>query len=345
MSDYQHIPGGIRSFLATKAQTWSEHSINLATQYAILCDQTNQRLRRCAEYLRLGMLSAAVHLADCQPNLCQSVTHLQFAERGAWADLCVTNGMPAPAVLEIDCLDQLKEAYEREKKLEPLLSRQRILAIAKAPAGQRLEVARILATEDPENSCWIEEILILESARFYEIGNEAKGAIRDQNDQVLQSLLTELSTNPWRLDVPEDVTQLVQNAIAATEVRRGLKELPSLAAELSSKFEPESATAEVIEHINCWKVLTAIPGLEVPPDLQALVQPALDWQNGQRQRQDAIAEAKPLAHLFEPEQAPLRRKRRTSLLLSILAIIVVAAWRSYSFAFIICDVSSAIPAK
>jgi len=40
--------------LATKAQTWTGHTADLATQYAALCDETNERLRRCADYLRRG---------------------------------------------------------------------------------------------------------------------------------------------------------------------------------------------------------------------------------------------------------------------------------------------------
>src|SRR5580704_1288388 len=51
MSAYQQIPGNIRSLLATKARTWTDHAADLATQYAAMCDETNQRLRRCSEYL------------------------------------------------------------------------------------------------------------------------------------------------------------------------------------------------------------------------------------------------------------------------------------------------------
>ena len=55
MSDYQQIPGSIRSLLATKSQTWTKNAADLATQYAARCDDANQRLRRCAEYLRRGI--------------------------------------------------------------------------------------------------------------------------------------------------------------------------------------------------------------------------------------------------------------------------------------------------
>jgi hypothetical protein len=299
MSDYQRIPGNIRSLLATKAQPWTDQTADLARQYAALCDETNQRLRRCADYLGHGMWSAAIHLADCQPNLLQAVTWLEFPERTAWADLCVAHGMPAPPVLEMERLAELKAAYDREKSLQPLLSRHRLLAIAKAPPSARLEVLRLLSAEDPNNPAWTIEILNLESARLDEISSEVAVAFRDRNDAAMRSLLDELTAPRWRHDVPATIKDGLQQAIGEQSAQSAQAELPTLAAEILSTFQNDPSSAKLSGLIEKWMQLKSTPGIAAPAGVDAQIQAVLDWHAAENRRKQELEAVKPYENLFQ----------------------------------------------
>ncbi|HMC64682.1 MAG TPA: hypothetical protein VKI65_07070, partial [Gemmataceae bacterium] len=69
MTDYQRIVDDIRSFLHSSDQTQSEALKEMAVAYAGACQEANQRLRRCDEFLQKGLRSEAVHFADAEPVL------------------------------------------------------------------------------------------------------------------------------------------------------------------------------------------------------------------------------------------------------------------------------------
>jgi hypothetical protein len=336
MSLYQQIPGNIRSLLATKAQRWTDHAADLANQYAAMCDETNQRLRRCTEYLRRGMTSAAIHLAECQPNLIQAVNWLQFPERSAWADLCVTNGMRAPAVLEAECIEKINAIADRERVLQPLHSRHRLLAIAKAPARARLEVTRMLAVEDPENPAWGEEILGLETVRLGELAVEVQAAQRQRNEAAMQALAEELTVHPWRRSIPGPVRDPLQKFAERITAQRVSGELPALATTIASTLRLNPPLLP--ELLRRWRDLCDTPGVPMPADLKAQVQPALDWQAAEQKRKRDLEEVKPLEHLFVPSEPSLigGPNRHFTLIIffiviGLFALFAVGVWVYFTF--------------
>jgi hypothetical protein len=308
MSDYQRVPGNIRSFLATTARVWTDHTAELARQYAALCDETNQRLRRCADYLARGMGSAAVHLAECQPSLSQAVTWLQFPERAAWADFCVVNGMTAPAILETECLAELKATDDREKSLQPLLSRHRLLAIAKASSRVRLEIVRLLAAEDPNNPAWPSEILFLEKTRLGEIATESAKALANHDDATLEGLMKELTEQQWRQEAPEKIRTDLQRAIAERTASRAQAELPAVAEELLSTFQAEPSAPKLPDLAKKWTELAATPGISMDADLRAKIQPILELQIADERRKQELEEIKPYQQLFQSVESAANRQ-------------------------------------
>ena len=323
MSDYQQIPGSIRSFLATSARTWTEHSADLATVYATLCDETNERLRRCAEYLRRGMDSSAIHLAECQPNLVNAVAALQFPERSDWAEICITHGVPAPPVLEAECLHAIQAACEREKRLQPLLSRHRLLAIAKAPAAVRLDVAWRLAEEEAANPAWAQEIASLESARLQEIDRSAHTALQDRDELTIQALWEELTGPRWRRDIPAEIHDSLHRAVLAADARRAQADLPEAAAQIVSAFAEQAPPERLNDLIARWKKLAATPGVAVPDDLAAKVEPTLAWQAGEARRQKKLEEVRPLQQLAAAQAPAAPRSSRWNVAKTAEAIVAV----------------------
>ena len=67
MIDYQRVVDEIRSFLQSPDQTYSASLKELASVFAEACQEVNQRLRRCEEFLQKGLRSEAIHFAQVEP--------------------------------------------------------------------------------------------------------------------------------------------------------------------------------------------------------------------------------------------------------------------------------------
>ena len=163
--DALEIVEQIRSYLAVAGQKWNDELTDVAGEYATLCREASDRLRRCGQYLRRGMRSEAVHLAECPPALAEIVSILHFPELDQWTLACQAAGIPAPARLQPSELKDLESARKKEQQLQYWVGRQRILALARAPIRDRLSIARALAERDPANPCWPLDVVDLEAVR------------------------------------------------------------------------------------------------------------------------------------------------------------------------------------
>ena len=102
--DYQPIVDEIRSFVQSVDQTLTDRIKEVAVLYVQACNEVNQRLRRCDEFLQKGLRSEAIHLAQTEPVLLDQLAILDFAERPQWEELALMYGLPAPPQLRLDRL-------------------------------------------------------------------------------------------------------------------------------------------------------------------------------------------------------------------------------------------------
>jgi hypothetical protein len=79
MADHQHIIDQIRAFIAAADHTKTPHLVELASEYASLCNDVNARLRKCTDYLRRGLRAEAIHLAEEHPVLLDMVSALDLS--------------------------------------------------------------------------------------------------------------------------------------------------------------------------------------------------------------------------------------------------------------------------
>src|SRR6516225_2446967 len=102
MINYQEVVDELRSFLDAKDQTYSDQLKATAAQYAEACQQVNQRLRRCEEFLNKGLRSEAIHLAQTDPALLDLVAILDFPGRASWEEAAALYGLATPPRLNIE---------------------------------------------------------------------------------------------------------------------------------------------------------------------------------------------------------------------------------------------------
>lgn len=333
MAGHQEIPEAIRSFLATEGHPWSEDLTEVATVYAALCREANDRLRRCEDYLRRGMRSEAVHLSECQPKLLPLVDSLKLPDSAAWARACVANGLPPPPDLLTDNLHQIEAAAEVEHRLQPLLARYRLLSLAKAPVRDRMEVLLPLHEKDPGNPVWVESLRSLGAVRLKQIRAEAQSAYRGKNLGALEGLSAELGGGEWQVDVPDDLRRGVERAVGFLRLETAKEELRPLLSELrAAQAAGDYERAEPV--MRQWQQIIEGRQLALPQALQDAVRPVVAWiADEERRRSQAIKMQRMQPALEETERRirSANRRHRLNVALIFLLALVAAGVLAYSY--------------
>ncbi len=254
---------------------------NMAEQYANYCRMANDRLRRCADYLRRGLLAEAIHYAELKPDVLDLVGDLSLVEFDQWQTMCRQNGWDVPPPLSEDIAQDLNTAYNVHRPIETLLKKHRLLALARAPLSERLIVLRDLARMDPMNQVWEEDIKAFETARLKGIALEAKKAADAKDRKTLETLRNELTTSDWRIEGPMSYLNAIEKVLRSFVVKDVIVELGRLLDRLEqahmamSHEECEALTAE-------WERLLAEHRIRAPEEMCARAQPIFDWMVTQR---------------------------------------------------------------
>ena len=173
MADYQRVVESLRDIRQGPLQGVTDEITQLASEYAALCAQANERLRQCSSFLQQGLRSEAIHLADEPPNLLDLVAALDLPDQQAWAEFCQNNGLAVPPPLQLERASQLNDAYGQDQPLEHLLAQHRLLALARAPVRERLETLRRIAQIDAASATWEKDIRTFEKARLRELDRKS----------------------------------------------------------------------------------------------------------------------------------------------------------------------------
>lgn len=324
MADYHETPEAIRSFLATAGHPWSEDLTDVARAYAGLCREANERLRRCADYLRRGMRSEAVHLAECQPKLLPMVDALRIPDFAAWAKACVAHGLAPPPELLVDWLPQLEAAAEAEERLRPLAERHRVLSLAKAPLRDRMEVLFPLHEKDPGNPVWVENLRTLGTARFKQLRVEAQAAYKSRDLPALEGMSAEIQAQAGHLEVPEDLRTGVERAVGLLRLDRAKDELRPLlvqlqAARKANDYEQASAV------LKQWQAIVESRRIALPSALQENIRPIIAWVADEERRRSQAQKMQRMRPALDDTERLFRAERRRRVLIATLIVLAVLA--------------------
>jgi hypothetical protein len=331
VADYQAVARGVRARVAAGAEAAPDDELaDLAAAYAALCREANLRLRRCAEYARLGGHAEAAHLAGCEPPLERLAPALALPELRAWNELCARHGLPrAPAVLA-EALGDVRAAVAAERRLGPLLARHRALAVARAPVRERLRVARLLLAHDPGSPAWPDEVRRLEAARLAELLAAVTRPVPGGGGTAQADASRELDETAWTADVPPELAEAVRparerrEAAAARAAVAGLVEL-LLRADLADLPAERVAAAA-----DAWESLAAGHGFAESATKERVDAAVARFRAAERSRR-AAEDAKVLGDMFRatPGEEPAPPRRRVAKTLVLTALLVAAACLIY----------------
>jgi hypothetical protein len=294
MADYLRVVEYLRDVRTAPITSVSDELRQYAIEYAQLCEQANERLRRCSVFLAKGLRSEALQLASEPPALLDLVATLDLPDPQVWADLCQQFDLPVPPPLQMDRAAQLGEAYAQDQSLEDLLNKHRQLALSHAPVRKRLQVMRQIAGMDITSTFWDRDIRAFEHARIKEMRVECAAAIRAKDAAGISDLAAEIEQNQWLEPLPQDLAQAVNTAFQGmlkVEVEGNLQGLLSQLREAYAARNYEQCSS-LLKQVR--EMLDAAGQTAVSTPIANELQPVVQWvkaEDQQRAEQEAFEAA------------------------------------------------------
>jgi hypothetical protein len=296
---------------------------DVARAYAEWCRQSNERLRRCLEYLYRRQRPAALHLARVDPPLEELVAALESVPAERWSDLCRALRLAAPPRVLKSALAELTQAAAAAAPLEDLLARHRTLALARAPLRERLDVLRAIAEADRKNHAWQEDLAAYELARLAEVDG---GLVAASGGPALRALRDELAAPTWtpRADPRRrEVQRRLERALEDAAMRGFEALLPELSAARDAD-DPERVAAAIAGWRAAWPEAADVDADLWPDPLRAALRDANAWIDSARQRQ-RVEERRLRAQQVLSEQTAGRGARGERIRRALITTAVILA--------------------
>jgi hypothetical protein len=195
------------------------------------------------------------------------VAALDIPEIQEWEQLCATYDLARPMRMMVDAAQELNEAYTQEEPLQGLLSDHRLLALARAPLRDRLEIIRELAAIDSDNPCWAADQDIFENVRARELRAEVNNAIKSRDVKAIDRLNSEISQQKWRIQLPADIKDTLASASWALHHEEALEELQQMLPDARAARQAGSYDAAK-QLLTTWGKIVADYKVQQPPELQ-----------------------------------------------------------------------------
>lgn len=287
MLDHQKIVDDIRSAMYSVTPESLDMLRLGVADYAVACDEANERLRQCNALLKQGLRSEAIQACEVEPNLLDVVATLDFPERDQLVAIAQQNSLAPPPALSLDMASELNEAYAIQAPLESLLRQHRLLAIARGPLAPRLKTLRSIARLDKHNLVWQDDVRLFEKERLKEIQREATQAAKAGEVGVLDSLAEELGDKHWTLTPPKELVKGVgeiANKVRHKQTRKDLEELEPALNSAFAAFDVEEGRRLRERWNECIEILPLADG----DPLADRVAPALDWLREQDEQEERL---------------------------------------------------------
>jgi len=299
MADYQRVVEFLRDLRQAPVQAVTEEISQCAREYAELCVQANERLRRCSTFLQQGLRSESIHLAEENPNLLDLVAALDLPDPEEWADFCLNNGLPVPPSLQMDRAAQLNDAYAADQPMEHLMARHRYLALSRAPVRERLAVMRQITQLDPGNASWDKDIQVFENARLRELPTTFYNAVRNRDEAGIIRLVEEVTKQSWREPLPADLVEAVTDAHTRMTRAHVEEQLQKLVEPLRDAFAARSLK-ECQSLMQRWKnIMVASSITTVSHELTDEAKPVVAWISEEEKREEKSKRFKNSCRIFD----------------------------------------------
>lgn len=312
MTNEQRIVDAIQTILAADSDPDVGELVALSQELAAAVRRVNERLRECDALLHKGLRTEALRKSDEDPSLLELVSLLDFPERDVWTDYLRQFQIPAPPEPLVDMAADLNEAFALEQPLERLLRQHRLLALARNPLPQRIDVMRRIARADRANPVWANDLQTFERARHQQLREEVSAAITRKDAKSLGQLEKELRDPNWQEAPPQPLVVRAVQAHTQLRARAARAEMESVEQRLRDAFSDfDVAAARKLRER--WNALAAIAQIAPDDPLYELAAPALEWLESDDQKEqeetDYQSSVAQLEHLLDEGGTRLELER------------------------------------
>ena len=280
MPNAHDIAAEINSYFEGNSSQSKAYLANLAESYASLLVETNKRLKRCAEFLRRGLRTEAIYHAEISPSLLDQAYALDIPRSENWRKFCNANELKIPPELLHNTIAMLNQAYADQEPVKELLRHIRLLAVARAPIKSRIGALRLLLEKEASNNQLIpqleKDIEDFEELRLNEIEKEAQSAAEAENVSMLENLISEFTSEQWRLPRASAVHAKLMEQQRNIDVELGLRELRKLLPEIHSARMANSFD-DCKSLLLQWNEIIQTKQLSLPDDLAGEIITYSSW--------------------------------------------------------------------
>src|SRR6266498_1449474 len=286
MPDFEQDLERIQSALATRDTDIIEIGLEeVAARYASECREVNQRLNRCGNLLKKGLLAEALHQAQLSPPLLDQFALLDFPERDEWASYAQENDLHVPPPLQTKAAVDLNHAFAEAETMKECLCRHRLLALARAPIRRRLSVMWRLAKLDPLNPIWMKDLRQFERVRLREIENELHEATRNDDSDRVELLYKEVTYPHWTEPPLPSLVNQVKSAWGKYVMGEARSQLIALEEKLTAAVMAGDKAQARAYYDNAVR-LKKEAGLPASNPIRQRLDLALEWVEEQEQRKE-----------------------------------------------------------
>lgn len=236
MTPAERLVNHIREFINGFEQEATPEAHEMSMQLSELCQSVNDRLGKCADFLRKGMRSEAVQEALSQPSVFELAEVLSFEEARNWLNLCLDLGMvPAPE-LDLSTIEQLKNECTKEQLLEPLLREFRRM-VHTGHRDERIHILRRLRSHDLDNPVWRENLEPLEHEQLTELRRKAGQAMAADDLETVLDIYADMTAKHRVVEVPAEAVAELERWLRKRRERAAKEEGDRLSEQLQEALE------------------------------------------------------------------------------------------------------------
>lgn len=218
---------------------------SMASEYAQLCQDANQRLESCAAMIEKGSEYQALQLAETEPVLLDLIATLSFAEAPEWASYCTLNQLPVPPKFDSKAVQVLDGLYAKGISANHPLYKDYRSAVTSRDDGKALHIIRSIVRLNPDDANAKAEHARIENKLFQLQLQELRTVLSQRNEGATIAALSELE----RLATPARLSELPEFS-QAQAVRREVSRREAIAV---SERLIESLDEE--RQANSWRMV------------------------------------------------------------------------------------------
>jgi len=271
----------IQRYLADSAM--SEDASGLASAYADACSKANQRLGVCANYIKQGMISESLRLADNEPPLLELCAQLDFVGVENWSALCRSRRWAVAEPLDTATLSELNEAFSSSALVEPLLKEYRLVV----RAGKTRDCIRILRhlvgihKDDPN---WRSDLIAFEKKRWGELRAEFNRRKSSAGLAELLELRAEMDGD-WIAPRDESLIVEVQAFVDRFSADKAVAEAFAIVEDLSAAYAALDCD-RVGDALQRYEGLRGEALFQLPARIELQVKEAAEWFRAEQKHRD-----------------------------------------------------------